>query len=257
MSARPFTALADAPAPAGPPSALAGLAEARAAVQVPRLLLASPSLRRAPRAPEPGRVVIDVPGWLASDVTGLALRLFLRRLGWDARGWGFGTNRGDPMADATRLLGQVERVATEHGPVALVGWSLGGVIAREVARRRPDLVTRVITYGTPVVGGPTYTVGARVYGAETSARVEELSARIERDDPLRVPVTALFSRRDGIVAWESCLDRTSGDVEHLEVGSTHLGMGLDPDVWRVVADRLARPGGAGAGGSAGGSGRRQ
>ena len=241
MSALPFTAVTDAPAPVGPPGVLAGLAEARAALQVPRLLLASPSLRHAPRAPEPGRVVLDVPGWLASDVSGLALRLFLRRLGWDARGWGFGTNTGDPLADAARLLTQVERVAAEHGPVALVGWSLGGVISREVARRRPDLVTRVITYGTPVVGGPTYTVGARVYGPETSAKVEELTARVERDHPLQVPVTAMFSRRDGIVAWEACLDRTTPGVEHVEVGSTHLGMGLDPDVWRVVSDRLARP----------------
>lgn len=233
--------------PTGPPPASRQVGELAAGLQVARLVAAAPRLLltpRAPRAPRDsptGRVVVDVPGWKAPEATGLPLRLYLRRLGWDARGWGYGTNTGSPDADAERLTAQVVALAAEHGPVALVGWSLGGVISREVARRRPDAVRRVVTYGTPVVGGPSFTSVAPLYPARTRRRMSEVSARTERDAPLRVPVTALLSRRDGVVAWESCVDRTSTDVEHVEVGSPHLGMGIDPDVWRVVADRLARP----------------
>lgn len=235
--------------PTGPPPTSRQVGELAAVLQVARLVAAAPRLVHAPHAPDPtdttatptGRVVVDVPGWKAPEATGWPLRTYLRRLGWDARGWGYGTNTGSPDADADRLTAQVVALAAEHGPVALVGWSLGGVISREVARRRPDAVRRVVTYGTPVVGGPSFTAVAPLYPARQRRRMSEVSARAERDAPLRVPVTALLSRRDGVVAWESCVDRTSTDVEHVEVGSPHLGMGIDPDVWRVVADRLARP----------------
>jgi hypothetical protein len=208
-------------------------------LQVARLLAASPRLLAAPRA-QGDHVVVDVPGWQAPEASGAPLRAYLRRLGYDARGWGLGTNLGDPEKDRDRLAERVLRWADEHGPVSLVGWSLGGVIAREVAREHPDAVRRVITYGTPVVGGPSFTVVASSYGEEECRRITELSAAHDRANPIRVPVTAIFTRRDGIVAWQACLDRTTPDVEHVEVGSTHLGLGIDPDVWAVVVDRLAR-----------------
>lgn len=236
--ARPFDLLADTPHPSGPPSWRAGVAEARAALQLPRLLVAAPRLRRAPRGD--GGVVLDVPGWLAGEASGAPIRGYLRWLGHDARGWGLGTNRGRPERDAQRLGRQVLALAEEHGrPVALVGWSLGGLIAREVARQHPDAVRRVVTYGTPVVGGPTHTIGARSYGPDESQRITRLAERLDAAHPIRVPITALLSRRDGIVDWRACIDRTSLDVEHVEVASTHLGLGVDPDVWSVVAERLA------------------
>lgn len=98
--------------------------------------------------------------------------------------------------------------------MALVGWSMGGVLSRETARRRPDLVAQVITFGTPVLGGHAFA-------------------------PIRVPITAMWSRRDGVVSPRACIDDFSPNVVNVEVSSTHLGMGIDPDVWLEVARRLA------------------
>lgn len=122
--------------------------------------------------------------------------------------------------------------------VALVGWSLGGIIAREVARDRPDLVSAVITYGSPL-RGPRYTVASRMYQPHEHEIVDQYIEE-RSQNPIVVPVSAIFSRRDGIVDWATCIDHTTPEVENIEVSSTHLGMGLDPDVWSVVADRLGR-----------------
>jgi dienelactone hydrolase len=184
--------------------------------------------------------VVDIPGWRAPELSGAPLRRYLTRLGYDARGWGFGTNTGDPRRDAQRLAERVLELTEETGsPASLVGWSLGGVIAREVARRHPDAVRRVITYGTPVAGGAAYTSIARAYGHRADIDAERVARRLDARRPIQVPLTVLFSKRDGIVAWQACLDRSSPFVEHVEVSSTHIGMGIDPDVWAIVADRLA------------------
>jgi hypothetical protein len=102
-------------------------------------------------------------------------------------------------------------------------------------------VRRVITYGTPVTGGPRHTTIARAYSRGTRPDARRVAERLEPTAPIPVPLTIMFSTRDGIVAWRACLDHTSPDVEHVEVSSTHIGMGLDPDVWEVVAHRLALP----------------
>jgi pimeloyl-ACP methyl ester carboxylesterase len=125
-------------------------------------------------------------------------------------------------------------------PVRLLGWSLGGYLAREAARERPDLIRRVITLGSPVVGGPKYTVTGRYYVAN-GYDLDEIEALVASRDavPLQVPVTAIFSKRDGVVAWQACIDHVNADVEHVEVRATHFGLGLSPDVLELVARRLA------------------
>jgi pimeloyl-ACP methyl ester carboxylesterase len=137
-----------------------------------------------------------------------------------------------------RLTERVLALVTATGRVpALVGWSIGGVVSRETAREHPEAVRRVITFGTPVTGGPASSVVGRRYSAEFLA---EVRARVDERNriPIDVPITAMWSRRDGIVAPEACIDQLSANVEHIEVSSTHLGMGLDPDVWAVIARRL-------------------
>lgn len=224
--------------PAGPPSTRTALGELGSALGTVRLVGALPRLAAAPRGD--GHVVVDIPGWRAPEVSGAPLRGYLRALGYDARGWGFGTNLGDPRRDVERLAESVLDLVDEGGsPVSLVGWSLGGVIAREVARRHPESVRRVITYGTPVLGGSAYTTVARAYGQGADVAAERVAQRLDAAAPIRVPLTVVFSRRDGIVSWQACIDRSSSCVEHVEVSSTHLGMGIDPDVWTLVADRLA------------------
>jgi pimeloyl-ACP methyl ester carboxylesterase len=126
--------------------------------------------------------------------------------------------------------------------VRLVGWSLGGALAREVAREQPQWVERVVTLGTPVVGGPKYTTVGALYrrrGVDVDAIEREAAAR-DAALPIRVPVHAIYSRRDGVVAWQACIDRTSPDVEHVEVASTHTGLGFDARVYALIAERLAK-----------------
>jgi dienelactone hydrolase len=130
-------------------------------------------------------------------------------------------------------------VAEAARPVDLVGWSLGGTIARETARLVPQAVGQVVTYGTPVVGGPTHTLGASAYGRAECERISALIRQLDAESPIAVPMTAIFTRRDSVVSWGACIDHSSPVVHHVEVGSTHFSMGIDPDVWRVVAERLA------------------
>lgn len=241
-----------APRPDGPPSTATLAGEALSGVQLGRLLLAAPRLALTPRSD--GGPVVDIPGWRAPESSMAPLRAYLRRLGHDARTWGFGTNLGDPQRDAERMSRSVAALAEETGRrVGLVGWSLGGVIAREVAREAPERVACVITFGTPIVGGPMHTVAASSYEPGFGAHVDEILDELNASRPIRVPILSIFSRRDGIVSWQACIDRASPRVRHVEVGSTHLGLGIDPDVWLLVARELARsmPDGAGPAGDAG------
>lgn len=182
-----------------------------------------------------------IPGWKAPEVSTLPMRGYLRSLGHDARGWGLGVNQGDVLGSRDSLTSTIERTAADGRSVNLVGWSLGGVIAREIARERPDLVHRVATYGSPVIGGPTHTVGAESYPEEELAEIRRMQRHLDRTSPIRTPVTAIYTRRDTVVDWRACIDRVSSDVTMIEVGSTHIGLGIDPDVWLVVADALAAP----------------
>ncbi len=218
------------------------LNESRAILEFPRLALRSPELARCPRGG--GRPVVVYPGYGTGDASTAPLRAYLRGLGYDVHGWNLGRNRGDMHAVITPVLDQVRALARDHAqPVSLVGWSLGGVIAREVAREHSELVARVITFGTPVVGGPKYTAVAGIYrdqGVDLDQLEQDLVA-LDAEHPITVPVTAIYSAEDRVVAWQACLDGTSPRVEHVELRGTHTGLGFNPDVYRVVAERLGEP----------------
>lgn len=202
-----------------------------------RLAVRSPSLRSLPRGN--GGPVVLVPGFGATDASLYPLRQLLRRLGHDARPAGLGRVGDDIRVLADRIIERSVKLSVRTGrPVALVGWSIGGVVSREAARDRPDVIRRVITFGSPTVGGPSYTaLAGRYRPAQLAAIRSEINER--NLTPITVPVTAIWSPNDGVVTPEACVDRLTPGAENVRVTSTHIGLGLDPNVWAIVAERLA------------------
>jgi pimeloyl-ACP methyl ester carboxylesterase len=224
--------------------------EARAGLELAGLFAALPFLRLAPRGD--GHPVLVLPGWLADDTSTRALRWFLRRLGYHAHGWRLGRNMGAGAEVIARLEDRLADLRARHRrKLSLIGWSLGGVYARELAHRFPADVRQVITLGSPFREMRATSV-ARLYGArrgngattdETESRDrDELRRRLRMAPP--VPCTSFYSRTDGIVAWRSCLDDDGPLRENVEVQSSHCGMGHNPAVLWLVAERLAHPEGA-------------
>jgi pimeloyl-ACP methyl ester carboxylesterase len=194
-------------------------------------------LRRRAAAP---RTVMLLPGFGAGAGSMRPLALYLRAQGHRVHHWGLGRNHGDVPALLGALQLRVLALAQDSGgALDLVGWSLGGYLAREVARDLPDSVRHVVTLGSPVIGGPCFTAVApwyRARGHDLASIEAEVAARF--DTPLRVPVTAVYSKRDGVVAWRACIDHWSPQVRHVEVRETHLGLGVAPRVLAAVADAL-------------------
>ena len=215
--------------------------EAAGLAALPGLALERRSLLSEPRGD--GESVLVLPGFGADDRSTWLLRRYLSDIGYRPKGWGLGRNGGDVEQTLERLLGQVDRLAERRGGrISLVGWSLGGYLAREAARDRPASVRRVVTFGSPVIGGPKYTTAGSL-AARFDWDLDEIERAVaqRKETPLRVPVTAIYSRRDGVVDWRACIDdENGGPIEHHEVDATHLGLGFSPAVYRIVARTLAR-----------------
>ncbi len=223
-----------------PPPPLGLIREARVFLEFPRLLLRAVELAMQPRGR--GQPVLVLPGYGAGDGSTAILKSYLRLLGYSVSGWHLGRNSGDVPALLPRVLKRLlsmNRRTKER--VCIIGWSLGGFLAREVARERPDIVRHVITLGTPVVGGPKYTVVAALFrrrGIDLDAMEAEIAAR--NHIALQTPVTAIYSRTDAVVAWAACIDREVANVEHVEVRTTHSGFGFSPQVYKIIAQLLAK-----------------
>ena len=202
-----------------------------------RLALAFRKLSKLPKGQK--EPVILIPGWRAPQQTMAPLRKYLWGRNYDAHHWGLGSNEGNPEVDSEILAEKVQTQVSETGrKVALIGWSLGGVIARETARLVPASISQVITYGTPVIGGPTFTPAAQIFGESECRRISERVIELDKKMPIAVPITAIFTRRDKLVSWPACIDRASPFVTHYEVSSTHVSMGFDPDVWQIIVETL-------------------
>lgn len=225
-----------------PPLALTVREWPRAAMTVARLAMRWRDLGDGRAGAGDGRPVLLLPGLFNSDRSNVALRSLLRRIGYDAQGWGLGRNFGTRTigAEAERLIARVAAMGQATGqPVTLVGVSLGGVMARLVAHRRPDLVRAVVTISSPYAAHPRATRVWRAFELVTGDRVDDprvaaLAAEVVR--PLPVPATAIWSASDGLVAGAAC---RGGDCPDVEVHSGHLGVQLHPDVLLAVADFLA------------------
>jgi len=227
--------------PERPPSGLAWAAEVpRALVGLAELGLSLPSLGQLPKGD--GRPVLVLPGLTNGDASNIVLRRLLTRLGYRALPWKLGHNFGPRTIgrDAERLIARIEAVHAAAGePVTLVGISLGGIMARIVAHRRPELVREVITISSPFAGPARATNVWRAYELVSGERVETPSARAwmaEAAQSLPVPSTAIWSRSDGLVNGLNCRDANGRAIE---VRSSHLWVQIRRDVLRAVAEVLA------------------
>lgn len=209
---------------------------------------AAPVMSRLPKGD--GHAVVMLPGFSGSDPTTAPFRLILRQLGYEAYGWEQGTNWGMDPVLRSGLRTHIETVMERAGrKVTLVGHSLGGVFAREIARARPDLVRQVITLGSPFAGDGARTSNiAAVYQAVTGTQAPELSAVVRKrlSSAPPVPTTAIYTRADGVVDWRSCVQlgaapRAANPSENIEVRGSHTGLVVNPSVLFAVADRLAQP----------------
>jgi pimeloyl-ACP methyl ester carboxylesterase len=192
-----------------------------------------------------GHPVIVYPGLGAGALTTAQLRSYLRSCNLDVHDWELGVNTGPDGALHDWLDALVARVRELHAGegrrVSLVGWSLGGIYAREIAKCCPDAVRQVITLATPhrsIQGANHAGTIFRWMGGDTSQLTPELAARLAERPP--VPTSSIYSKSDGFVSWRGCLEDEAPDVENIAVDASHLGMPTHPEVLRIVADRLAQ-----------------
>ena len=218
--------------------------EARAPWEYMAMLAASPWLRQLPIGD--GHPVIVFPGLGASDFSTLPLRGFLREHGYTPYPWGQGFNLGprEGVLEACHRL--VQDVAARHREqVSLIGWSLGGIYAREMAKALPDLSRCVITLGSPFSGRPQATNAWRFYQFVSGQGPEQHDSDFVKQlrVPPPVPTTSIYSKTDGVVAWRCSLNAKSDLAENIEVQASHVGMGMNPMALYAVADRLSQPAG--------------
>lgn len=248
-----------------PPSKVSLLRESLSWVDMltlPAAFLKSPKHKRTDQHP-----VTVIPGLGAGDSSMMPLRAFLRRHGYAPEGWGLGVNLGGKgqISDLNQLserwdidrhhphMGEGEvpflcdrmtdrvkaRADALGRRISLVGWSLGGYVAREVARDLPNEVDKVITMGSPVLGGPKYTSAVRLYKAR-NFDLDWLEAEVLNrfETPIIQPITAIYSKRDGVVGWTAARDELSPNVTHIEVNCAHMAMGLNKEIWEFVLAAL-------------------
>jgi hypothetical protein len=234
----------DAPAEQGklrPPSWLLMLAEPRALFEFNSSLLLSPLLLQAPRGD--GHPVLALPGFLASDLSMAPMRRYLTQLGYDAHAWNMGRNFGGVYSKRKALRALLDRIHEQAGrKVSIVGWSLGGVYARDLALQAPDLVRSVITLGSPFANDIRATNATKLYELLSGEGVNDIPGLREAiGGDLPVPTTSIYSRTDGIVNWRTSLVRPSATAENIEVHlASHIGLGVNPAALWAVADRLAQ-----------------
>ncbi|HEY6134808.1 MAG TPA: alpha/beta hydrolase [Rubrivivax sp.] len=238
--AEPAAETAPAPAPAGlqAPSPWLMLMEARAPWEYAALLAVAPWLSKLPVGD--GHPVIVYPGLGASDTSTLAIRNFLHRQGYTPYPWKQGFNLGPRAGVLDKCRSQIERVHQRHAEKAsLVGWSLGGVYAREMAKERPQMTRCVITLGAPFAGHPKATNAWRFYKLVTGEEAHDEALLESIRQPPPVPTTSIYSKTDGVVAWQCSINPAGHPhTENIEVHASHIGMGLNPLALYALADRL-------------------
>jgi pimeloyl-ACP methyl ester carboxylesterase len=223
------------------PSLLWTLAEGRSLFELNSFYALRLLMKRLPKGD--GHPVIALPGFVASDRSTQPMRRLLTDLGYSTYGWGLGRNlKFDDQREGEmqQLLKTVHE--REGKKVTLIGWSLGGVFARELAKHNPDAVRGVISLGSPISGDMDQTSARRLYEFMNGAPNEKMKQRLATlSEAPPVPTTSVYSKTDGIVAWRGSIQK-SGDcqTENIRVPASHTGLGVNPLVMYILADRLAQ-----------------
>ena len=232
--------------PAKAPSLLLALTELpRALLEVGSLPWAAPLLLQAPKGD--GHPVLLLPGFMAGERSMKPLYTYLEKLGYDPYQWELGRNLGPRAvgADGEKMVDRLEAIHAKTGKkVTVIGWSLGGAFARQLSRRRPDLVRQVISLGSPLTGTPRATNAWRAYQYFTGQKMDDpkLQEQVREGHTVPpVPSTAIFSKNDGIVAWQTSREPKAATTDNIEVRGSHCGLGANPAVMWAIADRLALP----------------
>ncbi|MEM7104292.1 MAG: alpha/beta hydrolase [Bacteroidota bacterium] len=226
-----------------PPSRMLFFLEGgRAIARLGSYMTRLPELRKLQKGD--GHPVMVLPGFMAGDFSTVPLRSFLRKQGYEALPWGLGVNTA--RDEFEHIIPQIicDHFKKYGRKISLIGWSLGGVYAREAARIHPELIRQVITLGSPFNGinrvSSVSWVYERIRGKKISDLDPELVDRLSK--PIDVPVTNIFSKTDGVVSWQCCVEQSEGpNRENIEVNGSHIGLGHNPEVLRIIADRLSQP----------------
>ncbi len=200
---------------------------------------ASQSLDVMPRGR--GEPVLVIPALLTGDEHTYPLRDAIGKLGYSCYGWNAGVNTGVVDRDVTSVGERVQELSTRHEcKVHIVGWSMGGVLARLAARRMPHLVASVVTMGSPVVGGAKYSAVAGYFRYVLGVDNDELALRAEteRAFDVGVPVTALICKDDSWVSPDACVDDSPSRARNIEVDCSHLMMPYNAQVYGHIAEAL-------------------
>jgi pimeloyl-ACP methyl ester carboxylesterase len=225
-----------------PPMLALGLELPRSMTELAMFVGAAPLMYAAPRGD--GHPVLVLPGFMAGDRTTISLRRHLRRRGYLVRGWELGRNIGPTTEAIEGMRRAVDDLAMRTGRrVSLVGWSLGGMYARELARLRPEAVRQVVSLGSPMrLSSVSRTHTEHMYGRFRHRHDDRYRSPAYRyvDEPLGVPSTSIYSRTDGIVPWRACVQPEDERSENIEVVSSHCGLGHNLAAVLAIDDRLAQ-----------------
>lgn len=271
MSSKDKSEINAAPKPTSPPSRLSILGELRTFVNIGSMPFSLIESMVAKNEGQGSLPIILFPGFASDDRYMRPLSQYLTNLGYQTEGWGLGVNLAgvnmshtledisdgwnvdpydgyDPQTYkgeggvpflADKAMERVRQRSQELGSkVILIGWSLGGYLAREAARDLPDHVAQIITLGAPIIGGPKYTKAAALFKAK-GFDLDWIEREAGKRDsaPIQQPITVIYSKTDAVVDWRAAVDKVSPRTKHIEVKASHLGMGFNRGIWRLI--RLA------------------
>ena len=189
-----------------------------------------------------GHIVLVFPGFMASDYSTRPLRRYLSRIGYEAYGWDIGRNYADETYTDTLIKKVEELYKKRDEKISLIGWSLGGVYARQIAKRKPHLIRQIITMGSPFRGISMPNHASWMYKFITNGKTtKDIDPFLLYDlpNPAPVPTTAIYTKEDGIVPWQICMEKQETDIhQNVQVRGSHFGLGVNPSVLEIIADRL-------------------